>query len=157
MLQFFFNYYFIPAPVTKDLSEEVKKLNKRIQELEKMISTMIQPLQEVGKVTQNYLKITGLLLDHGGLTPDAILPEVKDPISQEIVRVLLDKNEQNISQITELVRTRRGTASRRIIREKIQYLIEKNIIQKNMKGSIYVYSLTKEVIKKWSQMLGFNI
>jgi len=143
--------------VTEDLSEEVKKLNKRIEELEKMLSTIVEPLRGVRDITQNYLKIAGIIMDKGGLTPDAVLPELKDPISQEIVRVLLDRSEQNISQITELVRTRRGTASRRIIREKINYLIEKNIIQKTLKGSIHVYSLTDKVIKKWSQMLGFKI
>lgn len=143
--------------VKKDLTDEVKELNKRISELEKMLSVLIQPLKDVSKTTQNYLKITGLLLDHGGLTPDLILPKVKDPISREIVRVLLDRNEQNISQITELVRSKRGTASRRVIRKKLQELTEKNIIQKQQKGSRYVYSLTEKVIKKWSQMLGFNI
>ena len=141
----------------KDLKDEIKELNKRINELEKMLSTLIQPIRNVQKTTQNYLRLTGLLLDHGGLTPDLILPEVKDPISREIVRVLLDRNEQNISQITELVRSKRGTASRRTIREKIQELMEKEIIQKRQKGSRYVYSLTEKVIKKWSQMLGFDI
>jgi len=143
--------------VAKDLSEEVKKLNKRIEELEKMLSTLVEPLRNVRDLTQNYLKIAGIIIDKGGLTPDAILPELKDHISQEIVRVLLDRTEQNISQITELVRTRRGTASRRIIREKIKELTEKDIIQKKQKGSISVYSLTDKVIKKWSQMLGFKI
>ena len=141
----------------KDLTDEIKELNKRISELEKMLSVIIQPLQDVSKVTQNYMRITRLLLDHGSLTPDLLLPEVKDPISREIVRVLLDRNEQNISQITELVRNKRGTASRRVIRQKIIKLIEKDIIQKTQKGSLYVYSLTEKVIKKWSQMLGFNI
>lgn len=136
--------------MAEDLSEEVKKLNKRIQELEKMLSAAIKPLQDTGRIAQNYLRLTGILLDKGGLTPDAILPEIKDPISQEIVRVLLDKNGQNISQITELVRSRRGTASRRIIRERINELIKKEIIKKNQKGSNYVYSLTDKVIKKWS-------
>jgi len=143
--------------VKKDLADEVKELNKRISELEKMLSVLIKPLQDVRKTTSNYMKLTGLLLDHGGLTPDLILPEIKDPISKEIVRVLMDRSEQNISQITELIRSKRGTASRRIIREKIQELAEKNIIQKHQKGSLYVYSLDEEVIKKWSQMLGFNI
>ena len=103
------------------------------------------------------LKIIQLLLEHGGLTPDLILQDVKDPISKEIVRVLLDKNNQNISQITDLVRNKRGTASRRIIREKINELTKKNILTKNQKGSISVYELSPEVIKKWSQLLGINI
>ena len=143
--------------VEKDLAKEVKELNKRISELEKMLSVVIQPLRDVSKTTQNYMKITRLLLEHGGLTPDLILPEVKDQISQQIVRVLIDRNEQNISQITELVRSKRGTASRRIIREKLNELVEKGIVQKQQKESRYVYSLTEKVIKKWSQMLGFNI
>ena len=141
----------------KDLAKEVKELNKRINELEKMLSVVIQPLRDVSNTTQNYMKITRLLLEHGGLTPDLVLPELKDVISQQIVRVLLDRNEQNISQITELVRSKRGTASRRIIREKLNELVKKDIVQKQQKESRYVYSLTEKVIKKWSQMLGFNI
>jgi DNA-binding transcriptional ArsR family regulator len=141
----------------KDLTEEVKKLNRRIGELEKVLSTIIEPIKEVNKVTQNYMRLIGFLIDRGGLTPDMILPDIKDPISKDIVRVLLERSDQNISQITELVRSKRGTASRRIIREKLQYLEEKNIIQKYQKGSLYVYTLDEKVIKKWSQMLGFNL
>ena len=141
----------------KELKDEVKELNKRISELENMLSKIIKPLQDASGITQNYMRIIGLLIDRGGLTPDMTLPDLKDSISKDIVRVLLDKPEQNISQITELVRSKRGTASRRIIREKLQYLEEKNIVQKNQKGSLLVYRLSEEVIKKWSQMLGFKI
>ena len=143
--------------MSKDLTDEIKELNKRISELERMLSLLIQPFQKVQDTTSNYLKILQLSLEHGGLTPDLILPEVKDPISKEIVRALLDRSEQNISQITELVRSKRGTASRRIVREKVNELTEKNIIQKKQKGSLYVYSLSQEVIRKWSQLLGINI
>ena len=141
----------------KDLVEEVKQLNKRISELEKMLSVLMQPLREVSKTTQSYMRLAGLLLDHGGLTPDLILPELKDPISQQIVRIFLDRNQLNVSQITELVRSKRGTASRRIIRERLQELVENGIIKKEQKGTRQVYSLTEKVIKKWSQMLGFTI
>jgi DNA-binding transcriptional ArsR family regulator len=143
--------------VSKDLKKEVQELTKRISELEKMLLEVTSPLREVGRTTQNYLKITRLILEHGGLTPDLILPELKDNISKEIVRVLLDKQDQNISEITELVRRKRGTASRRIIRERLKELEEKNIVRKQVKGKLYVYNLTEKVIKKWSQMLGFNI
>jgi DNA-binding transcriptional ArsR family regulator len=143
--------------VTEDLQQQVKELNKRISELEKILAEVLTPLRDVGKTTQNYLKITSLALEHGGLTPDLILPELKDQISKEIVRVLLDRQDQNISEITELVRSKRGTASRRIIRERLKQLEEKNIVTKHMKGKLYVYTLTNKVIKKWSQILGFNI
>lgn len=141
----------------QDLTEEVKELNKRINELEKILSSIIKPIQSVSKVTQNYLRIIGLLLDRGGLTPDIILTDIKDPISKTIIRILLERPGQNISQLTELVRSKRGTASRRIIRERLKELENKHIVQKSQKGSLYEYSLAEEVIKKWSQMLGFNI
>jgi DNA-binding HxlR family transcriptional regulator len=143
--------------VSDNLEQEVKELNKRISELEKMLSVLIEPLRQVSRTTRNYMRITGLLLDQGGITPDMILPEVKDTISIEIVRVLLDRPDQNISQITDLVRSKRGTASRRIIRERVKGLEEKGIVKKSVKGSRYVYGLTDKVIKKWSKMIGFDI
>ena len=141
----------------KDLADEVKELNKRINELEKMLSLLMKPLTDVRKTTERYLKLAGLLLDHGGLTPDVILPDIKDPISKDIVRVLLERPGQNVSQITDLVKSRRGTASRRIIRKKLLYLEEKHVIQKQQQGSRTVYTLTTEVIKKWTQLLGLTI
>ena len=141
----------------KDLSKEVNELNKRISELEKMLSTIIQPIRQVTSITQNYLRIVNILIEKGGLPPEVILTDVKDSISKEIIRTLMEKNEQNISEITERVRTKRGTSSRRIIRERLKTLEEKNLVQKTMKGQRYVYSLTEKVIKKWSQLLGFNI
>lgn len=145
-----------PRDVEKDLADEVKELTKRISDLEKMLSMLLKPLSDVQKTTQSYMKLAGLLLDHGGLTPEVILPELKDPISKDIVRVLLERPEQNISQITDLVKSKRGTASRRIIREKLSDLEARRIIQKQQYGSRYVYSLTAEVIKKWTQLLGLS-
>jgi DNA-binding transcriptional ArsR family regulator len=142
--------------VEKDLTNEIKELNKRISDLEKMLSVLMRPFSDIRKTTESYMKLAGLLLDHGGLTPDLILPELKDPISKDIVRVLLERPEQNVSQITNLVKSKRGTASRRIIREKLLDLEKKNIIQRQQRGSRYVYGLTSDVIKKWTQLLGLT-
>ncbi len=143
--------------MTNDLTKEIKDLKNRISELEKMLASALKPLQDVRKTAESYLKITSLILEHGGLTPDMMLPEIKDHISKEIVRALIERKNQNISQITELVRSKRGTASRRIIRERLKELEEKEIIVKQQKGKLYVYNITDKVLKKWSQMLGFNI
>lgn len=143
--------------MSKDLTDEIRKLNNRISELEKMLSAMMQPFRKIQDTTSNYMRLIGLLLERGGITPDLVIPEIKDPISKDIIQVLIERKEQNISQITELVRSKRGTASRRIIRDKINELIEKDIIIKQQKGSLYVYSLTEEVIKKWSKLLGIDI
>jgi len=141
--------------VAEDLAAEIKELQKRIAELEQMLASIMKPLSDARSTTERYLRLAGLLLDHGGLTPDLILPEVKDPIERDIVRVLLERQNQNISQITELVKTRRGTASRRIIRKRLEILEQKQVVQKTQQGSRVVYSLTPMVITKWSQLLGF--
>jgi len=139
-----------------DLKKEIKELNKRLSELERMLATLTQPLTSAQKTTERYMKLTGLLLDHGGLTPEAILPSVKDSISKDIIRVLLEHDAQNVSQITDLVKARRGTASRRIIRNRLADLESQGITQQHQHGSRMVYSLTPEVIKKWTQLLGFS-
>ncbi len=140
---------------TSELSKEIKSLNKRIDELESMLRSVIQPFQEMGKTTSNYFRIIGLLLEHGGLTPDTLFSEIKDPIEQSIIQVLTQKKDLNISQITENVRSKRGTASRRIIREKLKSLEQKNMVESSQQGSRSLYRLTDEVIRKWSKVLGF--
>ena len=141
----------------KDITNEIKELSKRISELESMLAALLKPFNDARKTTERYLKLAGLLLDHGGLTPDVIFPDLKDPISKDIIRVLLERPAQNVSQITDLVKSKRGSASRRIIREKLADLETKNIIQKQQQGSRSIYSLTPEVIKKWTQLLGLTI
>ncbi len=140
---------------TEELYKEIKSLNDRIDELESMLKSVLRPFQEMGKTTTNYLRLIGLLLEHGCLTPDTLFSEIKDPIEKTIVQVLTQKKDLNISQITENVRSKRGTASRRIIRNKLKSLENKEIVESTMQGSRVVYRLTDEVIKKWSQVLGF--
>jgi cell division septum initiation protein DivIVA len=143
--------------VVKNLEKEIQQLQQRIKELEVMLSQALQPIQNFSKTTQQYLRLVNLLLEHGGLTTEVILPQIKDPISQQIIRSLLDKPNQNVSEITQRVKSKRGTASRRIIRKKIQYLIDQKIVESTQKNARIVYRLTNEVIKKWSQLLGFSI
>jgi hypothetical protein len=141
----------------EDLTSEIKELQARIKELEDMLAAALKPIQQVQHSTQHYVKLMRLLLEHGGLTPDVVLPDVKDPISKDIVRVLLERPDQNLSQITDQVRSKRGTASRRIIRKKVQDLVDRQIIDKQQKGSLYEYRLIEDVVKKWANLLGINI
>ncbi len=139
---------------SSELSKELKALNQRIDELETILKKIVEPFQEMKKSTSNYFRLISLLLEHGGLTPDTLFSELKDPIEKTIIQVLAQKRELNLSQITENVRSRRGTASRRIIREKIGNLEKEHIIESHQQGSRVLYCLTDEVIKKWSQVLG---
>jgi DNA-binding transcriptional ArsR family regulator len=139
----------------QELKDEIKALNKRIDELESMLRSVVKPFRDMGKNTTNYFKLIGLMLEHGGLTPDTLFADIQDPIEKSIIRVLTQKRDLNISQITDHVRSHRGTASRRIIREKLKALEDKEMVESTMQGSRNVYRLTDKVIGKWSQVLGF--
>ena len=141
----------------EDLSKEIKDLNKRIGELESIIGRLIQPVQDMQSNAKGYLKLVNMAFDKGGLSPDMLVPGLKDPISKTIIKVLVRKNGQNISQITDMVRDERGSASRRIVREKLKNLIDLNVVMAEDEGKVTTYFLTEEVVRKWSQLLGMDI
>ena len=71
----------------------------------------------------------------------------KDEISRLIVDALEPGNPQNISQLTVAVRRGRGTASRRIVRERLQQLQAMGLIQEahRDKKATY-YKLTDDLL-----------
>ena len=141
----------------EDLPKQVKELNKRIAEIDGMMAKLVAPVQKMQRSTQNYLRLVDLALKHGGLSPEMLLPEVKDPISKDIVKVLLRKSGMNITQITESLRDERGSASRRIVREKLKSLEEMEIVEQKEDKKVPTYKLTEKVLRKWSQLLGIPI
>jgi DNA-binding Lrp family transcriptional regulator len=57
-------------------------------------------------------------------------PDIKyDEISKAIISALERKGRLNISQLTDQVRKERGSASRRIVRERVEKLISQEIIR----------------------------
>ena len=53
----------------------------------------------------------------------------KDDISWKIIQILDRSRPLNISQLTAAVRAERGTASRRIIRERVNDLLKRGVLQ----------------------------
>ncbi|WP_455391942.1 hypothetical protein [[Eubacterium] cellulosolvens] len=140
----------------EDLRKEVKELNSRIAELEGIISELQEPLRQLRSAARGYYKFIDLFMKYGGVSPDKIIPGVKDSISKEIINILFEKNGQNISQITEVLRSRRGSASRRIVREKLSNLERAGyVVRKTTKKSVEYY-VSEDLLEKWSQVLGFN-
>ena len=138
----------------EELREEIKELNKKIEELEKVISQLQEPFTQMRGFAERYVRLIDSFMRIGVLSPGDIFSDVKDDISKEIIGVLLHRNGLNISQITEAVRQRRGTASRRIIRERLQYMEKRGQVQQVSTKKSVIYSLSDEVVRKWSQMLG---
>ncbi len=145
----------------EDLKKEIRDLSDKIRSLEGSLAEVSKPYKEVIAqvdrlltLSANYFRIIELYQRYGVISPEILVPQIKDPISKEIINILFEKNEQNISEITRKLKERRGKASRRIVREKLQALEEKGIVVRARPSKHKVYKISTDLIKKWSEVLG---
>ena len=66
---------------------------------------------------------------------------VSDPISRAVLEALADCEARSISEVTRLVRGLRGSASRRVVRERLHALEEKGIVESEEAGNRKLYRL----------------
>ncbi len=147
-------------------SEEAKRieeLSERIEELESTLRKVAEPYSELVRqlsmfqdTVQKYFRLMDLYQKHGVVSIDTILPQVKDPISKEIMRILLDKPGLNISEVTEELRARRGSSSRRIVRDRLGELVAEGLVKEKSDRKEKAYEISEEVVRKWSQVLGLS-
>jgi DNA-binding transcriptional ArsR family regulator len=143
--------------------EEIEDLSKRIGQLEEALRDVARPYAELSDhisrfqdIVGRYFRLLNIYQKHGSISIDVILPEVKDPISKEIMRILFDKPGLNISQITEELRSRSGSASRRIVRGRLQELSERELLIESTGKKQKTYEISESVVRKWSQVLGLS-
>ena len=147
----------------EELKDEIAELKDQIADLSEALERVTKPYQQVlnqmevlQDVAKRYFNLLELYQRYGEISPDVIVPGLKDPISHEIVRILFDKGERNISQIAEQMRQRRGSASRRIIRERLEKMVEEGVIRVSSEGKQRRFSVSDEIVQKWSQVLGLH-
>jgi len=147
----------------EDEGKRIEELTQRIEELEETIREVAQPYSELVRqlamfqeTVQKYFRLMDLYQKHGVVSIDTILPQLKDPISKEILRILLDKPGLNISEITEELRARRGSSSRRIVRERLGELLAEGLVKEKSDRKEKTYEISEEVVRKWSQVLGLS-
>ena len=138
------------------LKKEIDELGKRLGRLEEILGELSSPLERFQDVTSSYFKLLNLYSEHGTISPEVIVPEVKDPISKDIIQILFEKGDQNVSQITESLKKRRGKASRRTVKTKLHELEGSGVLQMEQSSKWATYSISPELVKKWSQLLGLH-
>ena len=96
-------------PEKEALKDEIRQLAERVSELESALRSVTQPLgsireqiESMGSIAHNYFKLLELYQRKGEISPEAVLPELKDPISVEIVKVLFDQGGLNVSEVISL-------------------------------------------------------
>ena len=148
----------------EDLEKQIKELAEKMDSLENSMSKVTAPysqlldyIERFQKISSSYFKMLGLYQRFGAISPDLLIPGVKDPISRDIVKVLFERDGQNISQITDKLKGMRGTASRRIVRERLKLLEEKGVLKGKGSSRSKEYWLTQEYIDKWYDLLGLGI
>jgi DNA-binding transcriptional ArsR family regulator len=147
----------------EELQEQIKDLAKKMQSVEDTMdkvagpySQLLEYIERFQKISGSYFKMLGLYQRYGAISPDLLIPGVKDPISRDIVKVLFERDGQNISQITEKLKEMRGTSSRRIVRERLMGLEEKGVIRARGSPRSKQYWLSEEYIEKWYDLLGLG-
>jgi len=146
-----------------DLQEQIKALAEKMDSVENSLSKVSQPysqlldyIERFQKISSSYFKMLGLYQRYGAISPDLLIPGVKDSISRDIVKVLFERDGQNISQITDKLKDMRGTSSRRIVRERLKDLESKGVVRAKGSEKSKDYWLTEQYVDKWYDLLGLG-
>jgi DNA-binding transcriptional ArsR family regulator len=150
--------------MSEELESQIKALAAKMDDVEESVRTISVPysqlidhLERFNKIATSYFRLLDLYQRHGEIAPDVLLPGVKDPISREVVKILFDRDGQNITQISERLRERRGSSSRRIVRERLAALEEKGVVVSKGTPRSKEYWLTEGYVKRWYELLGLGI
>jgi hypothetical protein len=145
----------------KDLRKEIQDLRGQMETLSAAFDRIAKPygqlfdyLERFQGLASSYFRVLDLYQKFGSVSPEIVIPGLKDSISKEIVKALFEKGDRNISQITEAVKARRGTASRRIVRGKLESLVAQGTVVAEGDAKIRTFAIAPAVVEKWSQVLG---
>ncbi len=138
----------------EDLASKIEQLEGAIHLLRKPYGELLGHLDRLQEIARSYFRLLDLLERYGSLSPDMAIPELKDPISRDIVKALFEKGGRNISQIAEAVRKLRGKSSRRIIRERLQTLESKGVVVATTQSRGKVYDVSDKTVRHWARILG---
>jgi hypothetical protein len=139
----------------RELREQIEALREALAQATKPYAELAGYIEQLQSLSRGYFRILGLVQRHGAVSPDLAVPGLKDDISRHIVSALIDRGDRNISQITDAVKARRGTASRRIVRERLDDLVGRGLVVADSGSRGRTFRVSDDVRSRWSQVLGF--
>jgi predicted transcriptional regulator len=147
----------------EDQAKRIEELTRKVEELEEAVRQVARPYSELAEqldrfqgTVRSYFRLLDLYQKHGAISIEVILPEVKDPISKDIMRLLTERPGLNISEITDELKQRRGTSSRRIVRDRLEELSRQGLVVERQAKGERTYEIAEHVLRKWSEVLGLT-
>ena len=122
----------------EEVQDRLDEISERLARVEHLIEKIGPGLEEVGEsarvIREGFEFYDGMVKLMSKFTRAERLQSrfgdlKKDDISWWIIKILDDSRPLNISQITAAVRAERGTASRRIVRDRVNMLLERKILK----------------------------
>ncbi len=122
----------------EEVEDKLSEISDRLARVEALIERIGPGIEEVSDsarvIREGFEFYDGLVKLMGKFTKAERLESrfgdlKKDDISWKIIKALDDSRPLNISQITAVVRSERGTASRRIVRERVNMLVGRGILK----------------------------
>ena len=140
----------------QSLAEKMDSLEESVRMVSGPYSQLLEYLERFQKISTSYFRLIDLYEKYGEISPDLLMPGVKDHISREIVKILFERDGQNITQITEKLKEKRGSASRRIVRERLKMLRERGVVVEKGSERSREYWLAEAYVKRWYELLGLG-
>lgn len=114
----------------KTADETLRDVAEKLAELEKIMSSETESLRREIELVRFIVEEIAEALNMLGYVREQLLKGRSD-IEKEIVSVLMDAKEPlNITEITEALRQRRGTASRGVVAQKLDKLEIEGIVER---------------------------
>ncbi len=138
----------VKAPDNTDLQAKLEDISTRLARIERVLARLepeMGEFQQSTRLIRDGMDFYGNLFEmmgrfSGRQRLQKRFPSLaKDEISRLIVDALEPGEAKNISQLTIAVRRGRGTASRRIVRERVQQLQEIGLIQESHRDNKATY------------------